>query len=252
MLRWQLSKKSLIWIAVGGLVLVFAFVLRKAKRPSLTPVGKLPSIVFKGKDDRKLATYKEEMQGEDPLKRQDLKECSRIVSNLTKRVEPPSTTKVVWEAKSEPVTHFMVKPSFLQRVSQGQPVKLRLQEDLLLDGIVLSKGTILLGTAILRNRRCHIFVTAAHKGDRTIPVELTVVDMDFLAGLYCEDLNDDIYQETEVYLIDRALSKASFAEVAALGKKLYKRYKGRQKVLLRRDRKFYVTQPKKKKSYGDF
>lgn len=220
------------------------------KKAKLIDTMHYPTLLVKRDQQRTLADYKKELKGENAENQCDLKERKRIVAKVQKTLTPKEGRSdededYVWEREKD--SHFIATPSFAQRVAQGQPlVKIKLQEDAEVDNRKLKKGTTLLATALLRDNRCHLFITAAVKDDRTIPVKLRALDMDFLPGIYCEDMGDHMYQEAEIYLIDQALKSVNFQEVTALGRRLYKVYKSKQKVLLSRERRFYLVAPLEK------
>lgn len=199
---------------------------------------------------RSFKEFKRDLNRKDSSK-EEYKQTEKVFQKIEEGLKSDSKASenrgVHWESDENEQTEFKAKPASTQRISQGSPVKLKLEQNALIDGIFLKKGSILLGTALLRNKRCYIFITAAQVQDGGINkrVNLKVYDIDFVEGLYCEDLKDDLYQETELSIIDSVLAKVSFQAVARLGKRLYKKYRKGQKFLLRRGREMYLVKETK-------
>lgn len=72
-------------------------------------------------------------------------------------------------------------------VLTGNRVKLRLLEDGWLNGIKIPKGTFLYGTCAVTNERLQINIRQIPVSGNFISVDITVYDLDGLAGLYVPD-----------------------------------------------------------------
>ena len=72
-------------------------------------------------------------------------------------------------------------------VLTGNRVKLRLLEDGWLNGAKIPKGTFLYGTCAVTNERLQINIRQIPVNGNFIPVDITVYDLDGLAGLYVPD-----------------------------------------------------------------
>lgn len=72
-------------------------------------------------------------------------------------------------------------------VLSGNRVKLRLMEDAWLLGTKIQKNTFLYGTCEVTNERLKIEIRQIPLGEKFVPVEITVCDLDGLPGLYVPD-----------------------------------------------------------------
>jgi conjugative transposon TraM protein len=72
-------------------------------------------------------------------------------------------------------------------VLSGNRVKLRLMEDAWLLGTKIQKNTFLYGTCEVTNERLQIEIHQIPLGEKFVPVEITVCDLDGLPGLYVPD-----------------------------------------------------------------
>lgn len=72
-------------------------------------------------------------------------------------------------------------------VLTGNRVKLRLMEDAWLLGTKIPKNTFLYGTCEVTNERLQIEIRQILLGEKFVPVEITVCDLDGLPGLYVPD-----------------------------------------------------------------
>ena len=72
-------------------------------------------------------------------------------------------------------------------VLTGNRVKLRLLEEGWLNGVKIPKGTFLYGTCEVANERLQITIRQIPVREHFIPVDITIYDLDGLAGLYVPD-----------------------------------------------------------------
>ncbi len=72
-------------------------------------------------------------------------------------------------------------------VLDGNRIKLRLLEDVWINGMKLDKNTFIYGTCRIKNERLHIQITQLPVKEDFLPVELTIYDLDGLPGLYVPD-----------------------------------------------------------------
>lgn len=70
-----------------------------------------------------------------------------------------------------------------QVVTTGSTVKLRLTNDILINGQTVPAGSFVFGTASLRGERLEIDVPGIRKGNSLFPVQLAVYDLDGLQGI---------------------------------------------------------------------
>jgi conjugative transposon TraM protein len=71
-----------------------------------------------------------------------------------------------------------------QTVVEGAIVKLRLVNDLSVNGTLVTKGSFLFGTAALSGERLNIKINSIRYKNSLFPVQLSVMDMDGLDGVY--------------------------------------------------------------------
>lgn len=72
-------------------------------------------------------------------------------------------------------------------VLTGNRVKLRLLEEAWLNGMKIPANTFLYGTCEVSNERLQVEVTQIPVGEKFVPVQITVCDLDGLPGLYVPD-----------------------------------------------------------------
>ncbi|OKS85682.1 conjugative transposon protein TraM [Mucilaginibacter polytrichastri] len=71
-----------------------------------------------------------------------------------------------------------------QTLTSGAIVKLRLQADITVNGILIPKDSFVFGTASLSGERLGIEITSIRSGNSIFPVALEVFDMDGLGGIH--------------------------------------------------------------------
>ena len=71
-----------------------------------------------------------------------------------------------------------------QTVVNGSTVKLRLVNDVFINGVHIPKDNFVFGIASLSGERLHIKINSIRSGNSLFPVELSVYDMDGLDGVY--------------------------------------------------------------------
>lgn len=71
-----------------------------------------------------------------------------------------------------------------QTIVDGSTVKLRLMNDVFINGVLIPKGNFLFGTASLNGERLNIKINSIRYHNSLFPVKLSVYDMDGLAGVY--------------------------------------------------------------------
>lgn len=109
-----------------------------------------------------------------------------------------------------------------QTLTAGATVKLRLISDVFIQGIAISKGTFVFGTASLQEERLLITITHVRFQNNLLPVSLSVHDLDGLAGIHIPgSINRDVakqsaeqsMQSVELMTLDPSLQ----AQAAAAG-----------------------------------
>jgi conjugative transposon TraM protein len=71
-----------------------------------------------------------------------------------------------------------------QTVVSGSTVKLRLTDDIYVNGILIPRNNFIYGTASLQNDRLGISINSVRYENNLSPVALEVYDLDGLAGIY--------------------------------------------------------------------
>ncbi len=71
-----------------------------------------------------------------------------------------------------------------QTLVSGSTVKLRLKNDIYINGILIPKNNFIYGTASLENERLNIVITSVRFQNNLLPVVLQVYDMDGITGIY--------------------------------------------------------------------
>lgn len=71
-----------------------------------------------------------------------------------------------------------------QTVTNGSTVKLRLTDDVFINGIMIPKDRFVYGIAALNEERLEIQISGIHYNKNLFPVTLTVYDLDGLSGIY--------------------------------------------------------------------
>ncbi len=122
-----------------------------------------------------------------------------------------------------------------QMLTNGSTVKLRLTNDVYVNGLLVPKGNFVFGTASLENERLLITVPNIRYENNLLPVALSVYDMDGLAGIHIPgSINRDVakqsadqsLQSVELMSLDPSLkAQAAAAGVSAAKSLLSKKVK---------------------------
>ena len=94
-----------------------------------------------------------------------------------------------------------------QAVVTGSMVKLRLVGDVYINGVLIPAGNFLFGTASLNGDRLNIHINSVRYQNSLFPVELSVYDLDGMAGIYVPGA---ITGEVARQSADRALQDIGF------------------------------------------
>ncbi|HSZ85685.1 MAG TPA: conjugative transposon protein TraM, partial [Puia sp.] len=79
----------------------------------------------------------------------------------------------------------------------GATVKLRLLNDIFINGIKIPKNEFVFGMASLSNERLKIVINSIRYQNNILPVSLSVYDMDGMAGIYIPgSINRDVSKES--------------------------------------------------------
>lgn len=95
-----------------------------------------------------------------------------------------------------------------QTVFSGSVVKFRLTGDVSVNGMLVPKGSFLFGTATLNGERLNIKINSIRFQNSLLPVELSVYDLDGLAGIYIPGaITHDVARQSA----DRAIQDIGFS-----------------------------------------
>lgn len=95
-----------------------------------------------------------------------------------------------------------------QTVVSGSMVKMRLQDDVYIKGILVPKGNALSGIALLNGQRLEVTITSLRYQNYVLPVNLVVYDMDGLPGFNAPDA---IGRNVSKQSTDQAIQSLSLA-----------------------------------------
>jgi conjugative transposon TraM protein len=97
-----------------------------------------------------------------------------------------------------------------QTLVSGATVKLRLLNDIFVNGIKIPKDEFVYGTASLSNERLKIIINSVRYQNNILPVSLAVYDMDGMAGIYIPgSINRDVSKQSA----DDAISTLGLSNV---------------------------------------
>src|SRR5665213_82993 len=206
----------------------------------------------------KLIKSKEHGNTPDP----EMKQLNGMLEKIMDIQHPERVTaKLKKETKPEPDSLYKAIRAVIadnQKVMQGTSIKLRLLDSIVIHGQKIPKGQLLYGLCQVTNQRLILNIKTIRLGTSILPVDLSVYDMDAMAGIRAPDAitedamrsgTDNAIQSMQLMSMDQSLAtQAAGAGVEAaktlFGKKV-KRIKVKLKagypVLLRNN------QPDKKK-----
>lgn len=116
-----------------------------------------------------------------------------------------------------------------QIIVAGAPVKLRLLDDIYINGILIPKDNFIFGTASLNAERLKIKVNTIRYQNSLLPVALTIYDIDGLEGIYipgtlsrdvAKQSAENALQNIEVTSIDPSLGTQALGMGLEAGKNL--------------------------------
>lgn len=113
-----------------------------------------------------------------------LQEIERQLS-IRFSLEKPSSSGFDKDPKEAPLIKAEVYET--TTVLNGNRVKLRLLEECRIGGTNVARGTFIYGICKINNERLHITVTRIPIQENFLPVDLDILDLDGLSGLYVPD-----------------------------------------------------------------
>jgi len=132
-----------------------------------------------------------------------------------------------------------------QVITSGAKVKLRITENIVVDGITIPKNSFVFGIATFSKARMNITLSSIIVGSSIMPFNKSVYDKDGMEGIYLPEnvKSEDATQATND-MTDEALSTVNGAGIvgAALntGKNIFRRKAQRQTVTLKANYKLYL------------
>ncbi len=241
--------KKFLYVVVGIFLLVLggvSLLLMVAKKKGIKEAEVIITLPPLEKKKRKKATFydKEKIKEEIQRKIENQTQKTNAKKNITKEESSPKEGKLVWEAKDLKTPLFKARLKKTEQIRQGKRVEIELLENALIQGVMWPEGTTFLGIAVFKGNRCHIRITAAYVDQEdTVPINLKVVDIDMLDGIYCEELEGKIYDLLEREAVNSVLSSVDNKLIQKITGQLYNTYRGgkyAKKVIIGKSRKFYL------------
>ncbi|MFY0255305.1 conjugative transposon protein TraM [Chitinophaga sp. 30R24] len=97
-----------------------------------------------------------------------------------------------------------------KEVTDGSKVKLRLLEDIYVNGVLVPKNTFVYGKGILKEGRFAISIKSIQSSNSILPVDLSVFDLDGIAGI---DVNANMATEVAKQSADQAIQTLSISSL---------------------------------------
>lgn len=125
-----------------------------------------------------------------------------------------------------------------QEIVSGAIIKMRLQTELFINGYHIPKDQFIYGIATLSGERLKISITSIQTGNQTIPVSMTVTDLDGLEGIYmpgaiardaAREATDQAVQGVEFL----SMSPSIGAQAASAGMQAAKGFLGKKTKLIK-------------------
>jgi conjugative transposon TraM protein len=90
------------------------------------------------------------------------------------------------ESYTQPVAQNAVQASIAetQTIVNGSTIKMKLEQDIFINGVKIPTNTFVYGSASLKGERLSVAVAAIRYGNSIYPVNLSVFDLDGLDGMY--------------------------------------------------------------------
>lgn len=176
---------------------------------------------MKGDVDRleKLMNMMKEGKTEDP----EIRQLTGMLDKIMAIQNPGLIAQSV--ASTQPDSLFKAIPAIIvenQRAVQGASVKIRLQDSVLLNGLLIPKGQEIYGTCQITNQRLLLTIKNIRLGTSIIPVDLSVFSLDGMIGINAPeaDLGDaagggatDAMRSIGLYGMDQSIT----TQVASAG-----------------------------------
>jgi len=132
----------------------------------------------------KLETMMKAMKGNSEPDPQ-MQQLSKMLAQL-QDIQHPEQVKAEIKPAAATENPFNALPAFVdgnQKILQGGAVKLRLNDSLVIKGVLIPKGSTVYGTATITNQRLLVEIKNIRLDNAIIPVGLTVYDHDGMPGV---------------------------------------------------------------------
>jgi len=143
------------------------------------------SSTIKNDVDRLEALMKtmQDNKSEDP----EMVQLNSMIQNILDIQHPERVNQRLQFAQSlSPDSQFKATPAVIvdnQKAVQGATVKIRLQDTLLINGVLIPKGQELFGACRITNQRLLLDIKNIRLGTSIIPVDLSVYSLDGMIGI---------------------------------------------------------------------
>jgi hypothetical protein len=149
------------------------------------------------------------------------------------------------DAKPEPDSIYRAIRAVIagnQKVMQGSSVELRLTDTVTIKGQVIPKGQSVYGLCEVTNQRLLLTIKNIRLGSSILPVDLTVYDMDGMAGIRAKDAvtqdalragSDNALQSMELMTMDQSLATQAAGAGVEAAKTIFSKKVRRIKVKLK-------------------
>jgi hypothetical protein len=190
----------------------------------------------------KLIKQKQQSNPEDP----QMKQLNGMLEKIMDIQHPERVTAQLKQAeKKEPDSLYKAIRAVIadnQKVMQGTSVKLRLLDSIVIHGQVIPKGQLLYGLCQVTNQRLILNIKTIRLGTSILPVDLSVYDMDAMAGIRAPDAvtedamrsgTDNAVQSMELMSMDQSLTTQAAGAGVEAAKTLFSKKVKRIKVKLK-------------------
>ena len=151
---------------------------------SSTAEGEAEVDLFDSKTNSKRRDTKKQVE-------QDLKECESTIPSSTSNIEKNAGFHRMGESnekKSDNLIHAVI-PERLTNINEGSQIKLRLMDDVTINGECIPKNTVVFATARLSADRVYLTTETVTYKKKDYPFNADVYDLDGMEGLDMTDKN---------------------------------------------------------------
>lgn len=122
---------------------------------------------------------------------QDLKECESTIPSSTSNIEKGAGFHRMGESKDKKTDNLInaVIHERLKNINEGSQIKLRLMDEVTVEGVSIPKNTVVFATARLSADRVYLTTETVTYKKKDYPFNAEVYDLDGMAGLDMTDKN---------------------------------------------------------------